>query len=72
MKGDTDMSTEEVMKHYDEYKYNRNSFIAKQCAKSKVMCKMTDPDLTEVLDIMTFIWDVGYRQAINDNFKTTD
>lgn len=66
------MCTEDIMKNYDEYKFNRNSFIARQCAKSQPMCKMKDPDLTEILDIMTLIWDVGYRQAINDNFKTTD
>lgn len=60
------MDMKEVRRSFDRYQNIRNTYIAKQSAKSKVMCSMTDTELDEIFKLMTSFYDFGYNQALND------
>lgn len=60
------MDMKEVRRSFDRYQTIRNTYIAKQCAKSNIMCQMLDTQLDEIFKLMTSFYDFGYNQALND------
>lgn len=60
------MTDTEVRRRFEQYQETRNYIVAKLAYKSEKLKAMSDEDVSQILDIMTTIYDLGYRKAIND------